>query len=211
VRRQCRCLPRRPTQAERIAERITRGVDLGAQPISRPAQALGIRPPLFPCARQRHADAPARWSNRSSAIPDRLRAKEPPARHRERPSQSSDSNAVSPIDSCPAAPADHASGLGNPISLNRHYGLAHPPGAATRKAAAPHTALSLGTLPLWFGTSMSEAIEGIVSALARLRNREALEKLRDHRRWLLAELNKGRFEVRYQPRSPSHGERAGRD
>src|SRR5258708_967274 len=54
--------------------------------------------PLFPCARQRHADAPARWSNRSSAIPDRLRAKEPPARHRERPSQSSDSNAVSPID-----------------------------------------------------------------------------------------------------------------
>jgi hypothetical protein len=40
-------LPRRPNQAERIAERITRGVDLGAQPISRPAQALGIRPPFF--------------------------------------------------------------------------------------------------------------------------------------------------------------------
>ena len=39
-------LPRRPNQAERIAERITRGVDLGAQPISRPAQALGIRPPF---------------------------------------------------------------------------------------------------------------------------------------------------------------------
>jgi hypothetical protein len=39
-------LPRRPNQAERIAECITRGVDLGAQPTSRPAQALGIRPPF---------------------------------------------------------------------------------------------------------------------------------------------------------------------
>ena len=40
-------LPRRPDQAERIAERITRDVDLGAQPTSRPAQALGIPAPLF--------------------------------------------------------------------------------------------------------------------------------------------------------------------
>jgi hypothetical protein len=39
-------LPRRTNQAERIAERITCGVDLGAQPATRPAQALGIRPPF---------------------------------------------------------------------------------------------------------------------------------------------------------------------
>jgi hypothetical protein len=39
-------LPRRTNQAERIAKRITCGVDLGAQPASRPAQALGIRPPF---------------------------------------------------------------------------------------------------------------------------------------------------------------------
>jgi len=39
-------LPGRTNQAERITERVTRGVDLGAQPASRPAQALGIRPPF---------------------------------------------------------------------------------------------------------------------------------------------------------------------
>ena len=44
---------------------------------------------------------------------------------------------------------------------------------------------------------MSEAIEGIVSALVRLRNREALEKLRDHRRWLLADLNKIRADLKF--------------
>ena len=44
---------------------------------------------------------------------------------------------------------------------------------------------------------MSEAIEGIVSALVRLSNREAPEKLRDHRRWLLAELNKIRADLKF--------------
>src|SRR5262249_61821409 len=39
-------LPRRTDQAERIAERITGSVDFGAQATSRPAQALGIRPPF---------------------------------------------------------------------------------------------------------------------------------------------------------------------
>ena len=39
-------LPRRADQAKRIAERVTGGVDLGAQAASRPAQALGIRPPF---------------------------------------------------------------------------------------------------------------------------------------------------------------------
>jgi hypothetical protein len=39
-------LARRADQAERIAERVAGGVDLGAQPASRPAQALGIRPPF---------------------------------------------------------------------------------------------------------------------------------------------------------------------
>jgi hypothetical protein len=44
---------------------------------------------------------------------------------------------------------------------------------------------------------MSEAIEDIVSALVRLRNREALEKMRDHRRWLLTDLNKIRANSNY--------------
>jgi hypothetical protein len=44
---------------------------------------------------------------------------------------------------------------------------------------------------------MSEAIEDIVSALVRLRNREALQKLRDHRRRLLTDLNKIRADSNY--------------
>ena len=39
-------LARRADQADREAERLGGGVDLGAQPAARPAQALGIRPPL---------------------------------------------------------------------------------------------------------------------------------------------------------------------
>jgi hypothetical protein len=39
-------LPRRGDQTDRIAERIAGGVDFGAQSASRPAQALGIRPPF---------------------------------------------------------------------------------------------------------------------------------------------------------------------
>jgi hypothetical protein len=39
-------LPRCTNQAERIAERVTGGMDLRAQPASRPTQALGIRPPF---------------------------------------------------------------------------------------------------------------------------------------------------------------------
>jgi hypothetical protein len=46
-------------------------------------------------------------------------------------------------------------------------------------------------------SSMSEAIEGIVSALVRLRDREALEKLRDHRRALLTDLNKIRADLNF--------------
>jgi hypothetical protein len=33
-------------QADRIAKRIAGGMDFGAQPAPRPAQALGIRPPF---------------------------------------------------------------------------------------------------------------------------------------------------------------------
>lgn len=39
-------LARTGEQADRIAERIAGGMDLGAQPAPRPAQALGIRPPF---------------------------------------------------------------------------------------------------------------------------------------------------------------------
>lgn len=39
-------LARRADQADRIAERVAGGVDLGAQAAQRPAQALGIRPPF---------------------------------------------------------------------------------------------------------------------------------------------------------------------
>lgn len=39
-------LPGRPDQTDRIAQRIASGVDFGAQPAPRPAQALGICPPF---------------------------------------------------------------------------------------------------------------------------------------------------------------------
>ena len=39
-------LPWSTDQADRIAEGIAGGMDLGAQPAPRPAQALGIRPPF---------------------------------------------------------------------------------------------------------------------------------------------------------------------
>ena len=39
-------LPGREEKSRRIAQRIDRGMDLGAQAAARPAQALGIRPPL---------------------------------------------------------------------------------------------------------------------------------------------------------------------
>jgi hypothetical protein len=39
-------LARRADQANRQTERLGGGVDLGAQAAARPAQALGIRPPL---------------------------------------------------------------------------------------------------------------------------------------------------------------------
>ena len=39
-------LSRAGDQADRVAQRIAGGMDLGAQPASRPTQALGIRPPF---------------------------------------------------------------------------------------------------------------------------------------------------------------------
>ena len=39
-------LARRANQADGKSQRITGGVDFGAQSAARPAQALGIRPPL---------------------------------------------------------------------------------------------------------------------------------------------------------------------
>ena len=39
-------LPGRPDQADRVAQRIASGVDFGAQPAPRPAEALGICPPF---------------------------------------------------------------------------------------------------------------------------------------------------------------------
>jgi hypothetical protein len=39
-------LPRRADQADWQPQRIASGMDLGAQPTSRPAQTLGIRPPF---------------------------------------------------------------------------------------------------------------------------------------------------------------------
>jgi thioester reductase-like protein len=44
---------------------------------------------------------------------------------------------------------------------------------------------------------MSEAMECIVRALVRLRNREALEKLRDHRQKLVGDLNRLRSDLNY--------------
>jgi hypothetical protein len=102
-------LPGRADQTDRIAKTIASGMDFGAQTAPRAAQALGICP-LLPCVRQRHVDGPARWLSRSSAIPDRLRGPVPPAPRRERPSRSSDSNAVSPNDNCRTVPASRASG-----------------------------------------------------------------------------------------------------
>jgi hypothetical protein len=39
-------LARGADQADRIAKRVASGVDFGAQPAARSAQALGIRPPF---------------------------------------------------------------------------------------------------------------------------------------------------------------------
>jgi hypothetical protein len=52
---------------------------------------------------------------------------------------------------------------------------------------------------------MSDAVERIVGALVRLRNREALERLRDHRRSLASDLNRMRSDLNYDA---SHSLRA---
>jgi hypothetical protein len=44
---------------------------------------------------------------------------------------------------------------------------------------------------------MSEAMERIVDVFVRLRNREALEKLRDHRQRLVIDLNRLRSDLNY--------------
>jgi hypothetical protein len=45
--------------------------------------------------------------------------------------------------------------------------------------------------------SMSEAMERIVGALVRLKNRDALEKLRDHRHRLVSDLNRLRSDLHF--------------
>jgi hypothetical protein len=52
---------------------------------------------------------------------------------------------------------------------------------------------------------MSESIERIVGAFVRLRNREALERLRDHRQGLVTDLNRIRFDLNFDT---SHSLRA---
>jgi hypothetical protein len=44
---------------------------------------------------------------------------------------------------------------------------------------------------------MSEAMERIVGALVRLKNRDALEKLRDHRHRLVSDLNRLRSDLNF--------------
>ena len=50
--------------------------------------------------------------------------------------------------------------------------------------------------------SMSEAMERIVSALVRLKDREALEKLRDHRQRLVIDLNRLRLDLNFDTSLP---------
>jgi hypothetical protein len=52
---------------------------------------------------------------------------------------------------------------------------------------------------------MSESIERIVGALVRLRNREALERLRDQRQGLVTDLNRIRSDLNFDA---SHSLRA---
>ena len=49
---------------------------------------------------------------------------------------------------------------------------------------------------------MSEAMERIVGALVRLRDREALERLRDHRQSLVSDLNRVRSDLDYDASNP---------
>jgi len=56
-------------------------------------------------------------------------------------------------------------------------------------------------VPGWV-LSMSEAIEGIVGALVRLKNRDALEKLRDHRQRLVSDLNRLRSDLNFDASLP---------
>ena len=65
--------------------------------------------PLFPGERRPPADAPARLSSRSSAIPDRLRAKARRGWRPERPSRSSGNSGALRFRSRPIAQADRAS------------------------------------------------------------------------------------------------------
>lgn len=49
---------------------------------------------------------------------------------------------------------------------------------------------------------MSEAMERIVGALVRLKNRDALEKLRDHRQRLVSDLNRLRSDLNFNASLP---------
>ena len=138
-------LSRRSDQAQRISQCVARGVDFGAQPSARAAQALGIRPP-FSGERRRRADAPARWSSRSSAFEVGLarRTASIPSRT---PISSSDSSAASPPRACPTAWADRAN---NSLSAPFTAGVQKPTivGAGTALALAPPRYKRLKPLPL---------------------------------------------------------------
>jgi hypothetical protein len=62
--------------------------------------------------------------------------------------------------------------------------------------------LAIAKASLIWMLSMSEAMERIVGALVRLKNRGALEKLRDHRQRLVSDLNRLRSDLNFNASLP---------
>jgi hypothetical protein len=62
--------------------------------------------------------------------------------------------------------------------------------------------LAIAKASLIWMPSMSEAMERIVGALVRLKNRGALEKLRDHRQRLVSDLNRLRSDLNFNASLP---------
>jgi hypothetical protein len=62
--------------------------------------------------------------------------------------------------------------------------------------------LAIAKASLIWMLSMSEAMERIVGALVRLKNRGALEKLRDHRQRLVSDLNLLRSDLNFNASLP---------
>jgi hypothetical protein len=101
--------------------------------------------PLFAGECRRRADAPARWSSRSSTIRDRPRPPTWRGSRPERPSRSSDSSGASPPCACPTAWADRASdSLSAPSTAGRSETddcwCGDRAGPCARQAQTPHAA-----------------------------------------------------------------------